>query len=151
MMSSMNMVMELFGDAVGFIDQSLQLQSDIMSDTAAVKYNLWTKLTAHFRNKRIIRNNVNRLNSLSVNILAKYKMANDMATSLQKVAQKLKGLTKKMQPKKAAGRSGGESLGQYTDATKYLADRRSARGEEPAPTAPAGASAPTGGLDVTGI
>ena len=153
MMSSMNMVMELFGDAVSFIDQSLQLQSDIMSETAAVKYNFWTKITSHFRNKRIIRNNVNRLTSISSNILMKYRMANEMGASLQKVAFKLKNMTKKMAAeKKGAGDLKGGPITQYSDASKYLEERRSARGESaPTYTPPSEASAPSGDLDISGV
>jgi hypothetical protein len=148
MLNSMNTVMELFGDAVSFIDQSLQLQSDILSDTTAVKYNVWTRITAHFRNKRIIRNNVNRLTSISSNILIKYKMANDMSNSLQKVSTKLKGISKKMTPKKKAGSKKSAAPDQYSDASKYLADRKIARGEAPAASS---ASSSSSGLDVSGI
>ena len=147
MMSSMNMVMELFGDATSFIDQSIQLQSDIMSETTAVKYNFWTRITSYFRNKRIIRNNINRITSISNNILVKYEMANQMCNSLQKVSYKLKGMTKKMSKKNSANK--GSSSGQYSDASKYLEDRRLARGE----SVSVQSSMPTasGDLDVSGI
>ena len=153
MMSSMNTVMELFGDAVGFIDQSLALQENILSDTANVKYNMWTRITTHFRNKRIIRNNVNRLTAISSNILMKYKMANDMSSSLQKVSTKLKSISKKMTPKKSSGSRQASNKDQYSDASKFLADRRVARGEAPAAYSAAPASAPAAGgsLDVSGI
>lgn len=154
MMSSMNMVMELFGDAVGFIDQSMQLQSDIMSDTVAVKYNAWTRMTAYFRNKRIIRNNVNRLTAISSNILVKYKMANDMSVSLQKVSYKLKDMTKKLTPsKKSFGKgTGSTDMSQYSDASSYLEQRRIARGEAPSHApASSGRNSSSGDLDVSGI
>lgn len=155
MMSSMNMVMELFGDATAFIDQSMQLQSDIMSDTVAMDYNAWTKLTSHIRNKRIIRNNVNRLSAISTNILAKYKMANEMSASLQKVSAQLKGMNKKLKPPKKAGSRKSTDPSEYSDASYYLEQRRIARGESPRRSsayAPASsASSSSGDLDISGI
>ena len=157
MMSSMNMVMELFGDAVGFIDQSMQLQSDIMQDTAAVKYNFWTKITGHFRNQMIIRNNVNRLNAMSKNILVKYQMANDMVGALQGVSGKLKKMTQKISKKSASTGSSGGGTAQYTDANKYLAERQAAKGGTTATAFASGGAASnsgassSGGLDLSGI
>lgn len=165
MMNSMNMVMELFGDAVGFIDESMALQSNIMQETGKVKYNLWTRMTSYFQTKRIIRNNVNRVTAMSRNILIKYQMASDMVNALQGVSVRLKTMTQKMGKKNAqlaakknAANGGGSATAQYSDALKYLADRRAARGEEvapapsaPAPSASANSSAPSGSLDLTGV
>lgn len=158
MMNSMNMVMELFGDAVGFIDQSMQLQSDIMQDTAAVKYNFWTKITSHFRNRMIIRNNINRLNAMSKNILVKYQMANDMVGALQGVSGKLKKMTQKISKKGAVSGGSGGGTAQYTDANKYLAERQAAKGGTVTATTYSGGNttsnsgpSSSGGLDLSGI
>ena len=154
MMSSMNMVMELFGDAVGFIDQSLSLQSDIMSETSNVKYNFWYKITTRRRNRKIIRNNINRITTISSNILTKYKMANDMNNSLQKVSYQLKNITKKMNPKQKKSKHKGGEISQYSDASRFLAERRSARGESATAfysSAPQSSSAPSGSLDISGV
>ena len=167
MMNSMNMVMELFGDAVTFIDESMALQANIMQDTGKVKYNLWTRMTSYFQTKRIIRNNVNRVTAMSRNILIKYQMASDMVNALQGVSVKLKTMTQKMSKKNAklaakkSAAGGAPVTSQYTDAQKYLSERRS-RGDDTAAAAPATkpasapASAPasgssSGGLDLSGI
>ena len=153
MMESMNSVMELFGDAVGFIDQSMQMQDDIMNQTTATKYNVFTKMAARRRNRQIIRNNVNRMTQMASNMLAKYQMAADMSSSLQKVAGKLRTTTQQMSKASAKAKSKGAAGGstdQYSDASKYLAERRAQRGE--APAAAPSASAPVGGgLDVSGV
>ena len=157
MMNSMNMVMELFGDAVGFIDESMALQSNIMQETGKVKYNLWTRMTSYFQSKRIIRNNVNRVTAMSRNILIKYQMASDMVNALQGVSVKLKTMTQKISKKNAqlsakkSASGEGSTASQYSDAQRYLAERRAARGESPAPTAPAASSAPSGSIDLSGI
>ena len=155
MMSSMNMVMELFGDAVAFIDESMELQSNIMQDTGKVKYNLWTRITGYFQTRRIIRNNINRVTSMSQNILIKYRMANDMVTALQGVSVKLKTMTNKIGKKSSklsAKKNGGAGSAQYSDAEKYLNARRSAKGEKPLATSSAPSSDSTsGGLDLSGI
>ncbi len=151
MMSSMNMVMELFGDAVNFIDESMALQSNIMQDSANVKYGLFSRFTNYFRTKRIIRNNVNRINAVSKNILAKYKMATSMVGSLQGVSTKLKKVTAKMGTKNS-GKGGDAS--QYSDAQQYLNERRAACGEQPiyaAPKTEPAAPAASGGLDLSGL
>ena len=156
MMSSMNMVMELFGDAVAFIDESMELQSNIMQDTGKVKYNFWTRITGYFQTKRIIRNNINRVTAMSQNILIKYQMANDMVSALQGVSAKLKTMTKKISKKNSklsAKKGGAGAPSQYSDAEKYLNDRRVSKGEKPlAPSASAPAArSGAGGLDLSGI
>ena len=167
MMNSMNMVMELFGDAVTFIDESMALQSNIMQETGKIKYNLWTRLTGYFQTKRIIRNNVNRVRAMSRNILIKYKMASDMVVALQGVSTELKTMTRKMGKKnqKLASRKGSMSSGdsssmsQYSDACKYLEERRAAKGIDagaPGYTGNSGSSynpssSSSGDLDLSGI
>lgn len=165
MMNSMNMVMELFGDAVSFIDESMALQSNIMQDTGKIKYNLWTRLTSYFQTKKIIRNNINRVTAMSRNILIKYQMASDMVTALQGVSSELKNMTRKMSKKnqklasKKGSTSGSAPISQYNDAYKYLEERRASRGE-PAPVSRPGDYKPSdfkpsasssGELDLSGI
>ncbi len=165
MMESMNMVMELIGDATTFIDESMQLQDNIMQNTMEVKHNLWTRITTYFRTKAIIRNNVNRVNSMARSILTKYQMATQMVSALQGVSGQLRKMTTKMNKasaKKNAKKKGDEyssGAAQYTDAQKFLEERRAAKGESPAPAAPRSSSsgaAPSGGsssggLDLSGI
>lgn len=154
MMSSMNMVMELFGEAVNFIDESMALQSNIMESSTTVKYGLFSRITNHFKTKRIIRNNVNRIKTISSNILAKYKMASGMVNSLKGVSETLKKTTAKMSGKKSSGAS---TENQYSSAMSYLNERRARKGMEPVATAPQSApsaSAPqssSGGLDLSGL
>lgn len=167
MMNSMNMVMELFGDAVTFIDESMALQSNIMQDTGKIKYNLWTRLTGYFQTKRIIRNNVNRVRAMSRNILIKYKMASDMVVALQGVSTELKTMTRKMgkknqklMSKKGSMSGDSSSMSQYSDACKYLEERRAAKGSDAGTSANTGRpassykpapSSASGELDLTGI
>lgn len=163
MMDSMNMVMELIGDATTFIDESMQLQDNIMAESMNTKYNLWTRITSYFKTQAIIRNNVNRVNTMARNILTKYKMASQMVTALQGVSGQLKKMTTKMNRASSKKKSDGytSNADQYTDAQRFLQERRAAKGgEAPAPRASQGGSAPSsahsggsssGGLDLSGI
>ncbi len=165
MMESMNMVMELFGDAVTFIDESMNLQENIMQETATVKYTLFSRITRYFKTKAIIRNNVNRVNSMARNILTKYQMANDMVVALQGVSTKLKKMTQKISnknQKKNSKNNGGSDMSQYESAQKFLSERREQKGGTSAGTsAPQGAPASSpkpssspsssGGLDLSGV
>ena len=163
MMNSMNMVMELIGDATTFIDESMQLQDNIMQGTMNVKYTLWTKITSYFKTKAIIRNNITRVNNMANNILSKYQMASQMVTALQGVSGSLRKMTAKMNTKSAKKKSSDgytSNAAQYTDAQKFLESRRAEKGESPAPKSgmSGGSSAPapssgssSGGLDLSGI
>ena len=156
MMSSMNMVTELFGDAVNFIDESMSLQDNILESTLDVKYGFFARIKNYFRTKKIIKNNVRRIDAICRNIYTKYQMAMGMVKSLQGLSGTLKKSMSKMTGKK---KRTGASVSQYSSATLYLSERKAAKngGTAPAPqpSAPStdstNSTATSGAIDLSGL
>jgi hypothetical protein len=156
MMSSMNMVMELFGDAVNFIDESMSLQDTILESTLDVKYGFFSRIKNYFHTRKIIKNNVRRIDAICRNIYTKYQMAMGMVKTLQGLSGTLKKSMSKMSGKK---KSSGASVSQYSSATQFLNERRAAKNGDavstPAPQPSASSSDSSvssgGAINLSGI
>lgn len=77
-LKAINVAMECLGDAIGFLDQALEFDNQMLSDSLQVKYGFFQRMKQKSQQKKAMKNNMRRMESVIQSITMKYQMATSM-------------------------------------------------------------------------
>ena len=130
LLNDVGVALQCIGQAIGCVDDILNLQQEILEGSLGQKYGFWERLRRKRRLRRAIRNNVARMTQMADMLIGSQKMAMSIVTSLQKSCVKMKAMSEKSfakQNKRNGGASASSNEGSL--AKKLMDEMRASRGD----------------------
>ena len=141
-LKAINVAMECLGDAIGFLDQALEFDNQMLAGSLEVKYGFVQRWKQQRMQKKAMRNNMHRMEMVIQGITMKYKMATSMMDMFGTMSTKLhKTMNIRMEKRKKAKKSAptGGIASSDSPARRMIAQAMAERGlgAPSAPSAPA--------------
>lgn len=97
--SAINEAMSCMTDAISFIDSAINLDKLFIDESTKQNYGFFARMKMKRKQRKAIKNNVNRMYALADTIYMKYDMANSMSQAMAQMGIKLKAKVKKASEK----------------------------------------------------
>ncbi len=158
-LNSISIAMTCLSDAIGFIDNSMRLDDALYDESLSVKYGFFQRLKQRRKQKKVIRNNTARIQSLIANMSMKYDMSASMMDAMRSLGVKIKAKSEKAAAKskkksaKRAAANGAPVQQAPSKGDEFLAQLRAKKGGEASdsPAAPAAAAPSSGATGAAGF
>ena len=148
-MQAINVAMECLGDAIGFLDQALEFDNQLISNSLEVKYGFFQRWKQKQQQKKAMKNNMHRMEMVVQSITMKYQMATSMMDMFGSMNTKLHKMMNLRMEKRQKAKKVETTVSSNADspARKMIAEAMASRGLTPttAPSAPATAPSVSGG------
>ncbi len=151
-LNSISIAMTCLSDAIGFIDNSMRLDDELYNESLSVKYGFFQRLKQRRKQRKVIRNNTARIQSLIDNMSMKYDMSASMMDAMRSLGMKIKAKSekaaaksKKKAEKRAAANGGAPAQQAPSKGDEFLAQLRAQKGGSSSDAPAAAPAAPSGG------